>query len=67
MAAAEIVHEDAHAELVQLTQRAQRHVDVLDEQILGHFQGQSLWFETQGLQDLAHLACKTALSELTHR
>src|SRR4029079_4687891 len=67
VAAAEIVHEDANAEPIQLAERPQRHIDVLDEEILRDFQRQPLGLEAECLEDLCDLAHEAALRELPHR
>src|SRR6185437_13399271 len=67
MAAAEIVHEDADAEGMQVPERAQRHLDVLDQQTLRHLQHETLRLEVERLEHLRYLAYEISLGELTHR
>src|SRR5205085_5922193 len=67
MTAAEIIHEHAHAQLVQLAQRAPRRLDVLDEDALRDLERQPLWIETKRLQHVRHLFHQVTIHELTNR
>src|SRR5690242_7640058 len=66
MPAAEIIHEDADAEPMELGQRAPRRVDVLDEIILGHLERQSLWIEVECLHHLRDLTHQATVDELAN-